>query len=195
MSELPDDPFTAFGLWFEEANKTEPADPNAMTVATAALSGRPSARIALLKEWDARGLVFYTNLESRKSREIQENPQVALLFHWKSLQRQIRIEGRASLVTESEADRYFAGRPRLSRLGAWASAQSRPLPDRAAFESKLAEFDAKFPGDVIPRPPFWSGWRVNPDYFEFWQDKPHRLHDRHAYTLGADGWERGLLYP
>lgn len=195
MTEFLDDPFATFALWFGEARQSEPNDPNAMTVATCTADGKPSARIALLKEWDQRGFVFYTNLESRKSNEIRQNPHVALLFHWKSLQRQIRIEGQASQVTDEQADAYFAGRPRPSRLGAWASAQSRPLRDRATFEAKLAEMEARFPDEATPRPPFWSGWRVTPTHFEFWQDMAHRLHDRITFTASPEGWERGRLYP
>ncbi len=189
------DPFATFALWFDEAKVSEVNDANAMTVATSTADGRPSARIALLKEWDAQGFVFYTNLESRKSNEIRQNPHVALLFHWKSLLRQIRIEGEASQVTDQQADEYFAGRPRPSRLGAWASAQSRPLADRATFEANLAEVEARFPEETTPRPPFWSGWRVIPAQFEFWQDQAFRLHDRITFTRNGAGWDRGRLYP
>ena len=195
MTEFLDDPFATFALWFGEAQTSEVNDPNAMTVATSTADGKPSARIALLKEWDSQGFVFYTNLESRKSNEIRQNPHVALLFHWKSLQRQIRIEGRASQVADEQADAYFAGRPRLSRLGAWASAQSRPLTDRATFEAKLAEVEARFPEETTPRPPFWSGWRVRPEQFEFWQDMAFRLHDRITFTQNGAGWKKGRLYP
>jgi pyridoxamine 5'-phosphate oxidase len=195
VTEFLDDPFATFELWFQEAKSSEPADPNAMTVATCTADGKPSARIALLKEWDKSGFVFYTNLESRKSEEIRQNPQVALLFHWKSLMRQIRIEGTVTKVTDAQADAYFAGRPRLSRLGAWASAQSRPLADRATFEANLAEVEARFPEETTPRPPFWSGWRVTPSYFEFWQDMAFRLHDRITFTQSGDVWEQGRLYP
>jgi pyridoxamine 5'-phosphate oxidase len=195
LTEFLDDPFATFALWLDEARKTELNDANAMTVASCSAEGRPSARIALLKEWDARGFVFYTNLESRKSEEIRQNPHVALLFHWKSLLRQIRIEGPVTQVTDAQADAYFAGRPRNSRLGAWASAQSRPLADRATFEAKLAEAEARFPEEVTPRPPFWSGWRVEPEGFEFWQDMPFRLHDRITFTRRDSGWVKGRLYP
>lgn len=195
MTEFLDDPFATFAVWLDEARKTELNDANAMTVATCTAEGRPSARIALLKEWDAHGFVFYTNLESRKSEEIRQNPHVALLFHWKSLLRQIRIEGRVTQVTDAQADAYFAGRPRNSRLGAWASAQSRPLADRATFEAKLAEAEARFPEEATPRPPFWSGWRVEPEHFEFWQDMPFRLHDRITFTRRDAGWVKGRLYP
>jgi pyridoxamine 5'-phosphate oxidase len=184
-----------FGTWLAEAKASEPDDPNAMTLATVAASGRPAARIVLLKGWDERGFVFYTNLESRKASEIRQNAQVALLFHWKSLHRQIRIEGMVALVMDAEADAYFASRWRISKLGAWASAQSRPLPSREVFEAKLAEVEARFPGEDVPRPANWSGWRLVPDYFEFWQDREFRLHDRLVFKKAGEGWETGLLYP
>ncbi len=192
---MDNDPFTKFGAWMAEAEASEPNDPNAMTLATSSAAGRPAARILLLKGWDERGFVFYSNLESRKADELHENAQAALLFHWKSLRRQIRIEGRVSLVSAAEADEYFASRPRGSKLGAWASAQSRPLPSRAAFETRLAEVDERFPGEDVPRPQHWSGWRLVPDYVEFWQDREFRLHDRLVFRRKGDGWESGLLYP
>ena len=192
---MENDPFLKFGTWLAEAKASEPDDPNAMTLATVAASGRPAARIVLLKGWDERGFVFYTNLESRKASEIRQNAQVALLFHWKSLHRQIRIEGMVALVMDAEADAYFASRWRISKLGAWASAQSRPLPSREVFEAKLAEVEARFPGEDVPRPANWSGWRLVPDYFEFWQDREFRLHDRLVFKKAGEGWETGLLYP
>ena len=195
MNEISADPFAAFAAWFAEAKAGEPNDANAMTVATCTATGKPSARIALLKEWDDRGFVFYTNLESRKSEEIKQNPNAALLFHWKSLLRQIRIEGTVTAVSDAQADAYFAGRPRLSRIGAWASAQSRPLPDRATFEARMAEINARYPGATTPRPPFWSGWRVTPTSFEFWQDQQFRMHDRITYRQAGTGWATGRLYP
>jgi len=193
---LVTDPFARFREWFAEAEASEPADANAMTVATATPDGRPSARAILLKGVDARGFVFYTNLESRKSAELAANPHVALLFHWKLLARQIRIEGEVEPVTDAEADAYFASRPRISRLGAWASDQSRPLADRLTLERRLAEYEVKYPGEAVPRPPYWSGYRVIPDSFEFWQNMPFRLHDRTTYTRNADGgWTVGKLFP
>jgi pyridoxamine 5'-phosphate oxidase len=179
-----------------EAEASEPADANAMTVATAAADGRPSARTVLLKGVDPRGFVFFTNKESRKSADLAANQHVALLFHWKSLARQIRIEGVVESVADAEADAYFATRLRISRLGAWASDQSRPLDDRVTLERRLAEYEAKYPGEDIPRPPYWSGYRVLPDSFEFWQNMPFRLHDRTVYTRSSNGgWEIGKLFP
>lgn len=195
MNTADNSPFTQFGQWMAEAEANEPNDPNAMILATATSTGMPAARTVLLKAWGTDGFVFYTNLESRKSNELKENPNAALLFYWKSLHRQIRIEGQLSLVSDAQADAYYATRPRQSRIGAWASDQSRPLPDRHIFETKIAEYEAKFPGSEIPRPPHWSGWRLVPNYFEFWQDIAFRLHDRTVYTPGPNGWVIGKLYP
>lgn len=191
----PADPFLLFDTWFAEAAGSETIDPNAMTVATATPSGRPAARILLLKGRDDRGFVFFTNTESRKGLELAANGHVALLFHWKSLARQIRIEGPVERVTDAEADAYYATRARVSRLGAWASHQSRPLGSRAELEARVAEFDARYPGEAVPRPPHWSGFRCLPAYFEFWQDRPFRLHDRITYTPDERGWSIGRLYP
>ena len=198
--EAAADPFARFDAWMREAAAREPNDPNAMTLATAAPDGAPSARIVLLKGVDPdgadpRGFVFYTNKTSRKGEELAGNPRVALLFHWKSLGRQLRIEGRVRDVSEAEADAYYATRARISRLGAWASEQSRPLPGRGELERRVAEYDARFPGEDIPRPPHWSGYRVVPARFEFWQDMPFRLHDRTVFTRAGAEWETGKLYP
>ncbi len=190
-----DDPIALFESWLAEAGRTERSDPNAMTVATATPGGRPSARIVLLKGVDPRGFVFYTNKQGRKGAELAANPFASLLFHWKTLGRQVRVEGPVEDVTDAEADAYFASRARISRLGAWASEQSRPLPSRAALERRVAELDARHPGDTIPRPPHWSGYRVIPERMEFWQDMPYRLHDRRTYRRDGDHWEQGALYP
>jgi pyridoxamine 5'-phosphate oxidase len=194
------DPFARFHAWMAEAVESEPVEPNAMTVVTATRDGIPSARTVLLKGVDPRGFVFYTNKESRKAEELAANPHICLLFHWKTLARQIRIEGVVEHVTDAESDAYFASRLRVSRLGAWASAQSRPLAERAELERLLAEYEARYPGEDIPRPPYWAGYRVLPAYFEFWQNMPFRLHDRTTYTLvagtqGEGGWSVGKLFP
>jgi pyridoxamine 5'-phosphate oxidase len=190
------DPFAKFDDWMAEAWTHEPEDANAMTLATTTPDGLPSARIVLLKGADRRGFVFYTNKQSRKAEELAANTRAALLFHWKTLGRQVRIEGRVEDVTDAEADAYYATRARISRLGAWASDQSRVLSDRAVLERRLAEYEAKYPGGDIPRPPHWSGYRVVPAKFEFWQNMPYRLHDRTVYTRAANGvWSVGKLFP
>jgi pyridoxamine 5'-phosphate oxidase len=190
------DPIAKFHEWFAEAWVHEPEDANAMTVATATADGVPSARIVLLKGADERGFVFYTNRQSRKGGELAANARAALLFHWKPQGRQVRIEGHVESVTDAEADAYYASRPRISRLGAWASDQSRPLPERAELERRLAAYEARYPGEEIPRPPHWSGYRIVPGRIEFWQNMPYRLHDRTVYTRGANGgWTLGKLFP
>ncbi|MSP01901.1 MAG: pyridoxamine 5'-phosphate oxidase [Acetobacteraceae bacterium] len=190
------DPFAWFQSWMTEAEASEPSDPNAMTVVTVGLGGKPSARTILLKGVDPRGFVFYTNTHSRKGHELSSNPLISLLFYWKSLGRQIRIEGTVESVPGAEADAYYASRARISRLGAWASDQSRPLSDRAELERRLGHFEKQFPGEDIPRPPHWSGYRVLPERFEFWRDMPFRLHDRTIFErVPGGGWTRGKLFP
>lgn len=190
------DPFALFDAWFAEAQASEPNDPNAMALATADADGRPSNRMVLLKGHGPDGLVFYTNREGRKAADLAANPQAALLFHWKSLRRQIRVEGAVELATDAESDAYFASRSRDSQLGAWASDQSRPLATRETFERRFAEMQARFEGQDVPRPPHWGGYRVVPQVIEFWQDRAHRLHERRIFTRdGAGGWTEGLLYP
>ncbi len=190
-----DDPFALFDSWFTEARASEPNDANAMALATSTPGGRPSLRMVLLKGHGPDGFVFYTNLDSRKGGELAANPQVALLFHWKSLRRQIRIEGPVTPVDDATADAYFATRGRDSQLGAWASDQSRPLGSRETFEARFAEMQARFEGQDVPRPPRWSGWRVAPERIEFWQDREHRLHERTLYVRDGERWTKGLLYP
>ena len=192
---MTDDPIALFDGWLHEAEASEPNDPNAVALATVDADGQPSVRMVLLKGHDARGFVIYTNQQSRKADALAANPVAALLFHWKSLRRQVRVEGPVTVVAEDEADAYFATRSRASRLGAWASDQSRPLPDRATLEQRLAELTARFDGQEVPRPPHWSGYRVTPRAIEFWQDGAHRLHQRRLFTRLADGWSEGLLYP
>ena len=189
------DPFQLFDEWLAEAHANEPELAEAMTVATANEAGRPSARIVLLKGHGPDGFVFYTNQRSRKGDELAENPSAALLFHWKSLRRQVRIEGPVSVVSNAEADDYFATRSRDSQLGALASDQSQPLDSRETFERRFEDVKHQFEGQDLPRPPHWGGYRVAAETIEFWTDRPHRLHERRLFTRTPDGWTEGLLYP
>jgi pyridoxamine 5'-phosphate oxidase len=192
-----DEPLRLFAAWFDEARAAEPADPNAMTLATIGEDGFPNARIVLLKGVDDRGFVFYTNTESRKGRELEATAKAALVFLWKSLKRQVRVRGPVERVTPEEADAYFATRPKLAQIGAWASQQSRPLESRLAFEKAVALYTAKHAIGAVPRPPHWSGFRIVPLGLEFWHDRPYRLHDRIEFRREAFGapWTKTRLYP
>jgi len=192
---MADDPNALFEAWLAEARASEPNDAEAMALATADADGRPSVRMVLLKGHDARGFAFYTNEGSRKGADLAANPEAALLFHWKSLRRQIRAEGRIEPTSAAEADAYFATRSRDARLGAWASDQSRPLESREAFEARYRRLVAEHEGRDVTRPPYWRGYRLVPDRIEFWEDRPHRLHHRRLFTRSADGWAESLLYP
>jgi len=189
------DPIVKFQAWWADAKAADPSYFDAMCLSTISAEGRPSARMVLLKSVDARGFVFFTNFESRKGRELLARPFAALTFHWSSLERQVRVEGSVTVVSNEEADSYFASRPRGSRLGAWASEQSRPLESRATLERRWAEFEGKFAGSDVPRPPHWSGFRVDPERIEFWQGQPSRLHDREVHARRDGVWTIERLYP
>jgi pyridoxamine 5'-phosphate oxidase len=192
-----EEPFALFAAWFSEATRSEPNDPNGMALATVDSDGLPDLRMVLMKGFDADGFVFYSHIASAKGRELAANPKAALLFHWKSLRRQVRIRGPVSPVSDAEADAYFATRPKQAQIGAWASKQSQPLESRFAFEQAIALVAAKHIIGEVPRPPGWSGWRITPLRFEFWHDRPFRLHDRIEFSRGAPGaaWSKTRLYP
>ncbi len=189
------EPIALFSDWLAEAAEHEINDPNALALATVDDDGLPDVRMVLLKGHDERGFVFFTNFESAKGREILSNRKAAMCFHWKSLRRQVRVRGPVEIVSDEEADAYYASRPRGSRIGAWASKQSRPLESKLALEKAVAEYTLKYPVGEIPRPPYWSGFRIKPVQIEFWHDRPFRLHERIVFTRDGDGWDKTRLYP
>ena len=188
-------PYSLFGRWLEDARKSEPNDPNAVALASVDEDGMPNVRMVLLKDFDEQGFVFYTNYESAKGREVLGAMKAAMCFHWKTLRRQVRVRGPVETVSDAEADAYFASRPRGSRIGAWASTQSRPLESRFALEKSVAEYTARYAIGDIPRPPYWSGFRIKPVSIEFWHDRPFRLHHRVVFEENGDGWQKTRLYP
>ncbi len=194
-SRAADEPFAQFRSWIGDALAAEVLEPNAMTLATVNADGHPAARIVLLRGWDERGFVFFTNYESSKGREIAGNPSAALVLFWAKLERQVRINGRVEILRAEESDAYFAKRPRGSRVSAWASPQSQVIPGRDVLERRMDEIEARFAGGDVPRPPFWGGYRVVPERIEFWQGRPNRAHDRICYSTTAGGWTRERLAP
>ena len=194
-AEVNPDPISQFRAWFEDALAAGLHEPNAMTLATSTPDGKPSARVVLLKGFDERGFVFYTNYDGRKAAELEHNPRAALVFYWGELERQVRIEGRVVRVSEDESDAYFESRPRGSRLGAWASEQSRTIDGRERLEARLRELEREYEGRNVPRPTFWGGYRVEPEAIEFWQGRENRLHDRIVFRQTEGGWEIERLQP
>ena len=192
---MASDPFHLFDEWFAEARARELNDAEAMALATADATGQPAVRMVLLKGYGPEGFVFYTNEESAKGEQLAQNPRAALLFHWKSLRRQVRVQGTVERVSSADADAYFASRARDSQLGAWASEQSRALDSRQTFEDRFDEAKRRFEGQDVPRPPYWGGYRVIPDRIEFWTDRAHRLHERRQFVRDGAAWREGLLYP
>ncbi len=196
MSQSSIDPIAQFNSWYREAELAEPKNPGAMSLATATPDGRPAARMVLLKGCDAEGFVFYTNLKSAKARELDANPLASLCFYWKTLGRQVRVDGRVERVSEDEADAYFATRARGSQIGAWASDQSQPLASRELLDHRAEEYQSKYASGDVPRPPFWSGYRVVPERIEFWTERADRLHDRQLFERDGDGaWQESWLFP
>ena len=189
------DPFELFATWLEQARTSEPSNPDAAAFASADADGRPSVRMVLIRRHGPEGFTFFTNLDSAKGRELAANPYGSFAMHWKSLGKQVRADGRVEIVSDAEADSYFATRDRESQIGAWASLQSQPLANRETFEQRFAEAKARFEGQDVPRPPRWSGFRLVPDRIEFWSERPHRLHERRLFTHSGQGWTEGLLYP